>query len=694
MNLRRRGKTYSIDWVKGQVRVRGSLGIRSKDAAERVKNRLETAIADGPKSPIWMELVEMLPERTYKGFANALGIKQTRPHTWGDLSRSLKDDMALRVKLESLSPKTQTRYESVIREFEYFWEEREAKLWLLRDLEGDRGWINEFKLWRVKRIEKNSGTGKGLQMDLAVLHTIFEHAIEQDWIKRNPVRVKYPRNANFEGGADPFNPSELARFRQHLDEDEMPFLLLRHTGLREGDAVSITFQQINFSTKEMDIITQKFRKRVILPLHPELMFALKRERARRNAQPGDTILINPNTSAPFGEQSLYSHIKALGKRSGVPNSCSHRFRDTKAADLFLQGANTTDVAQALGDTEKVINKHYAQWIPERRERLRGFVENGFGIEGQAFSAALEENAIEIEPRQGRPREISEPQLPFISEETAWDRGSSAIEIAPEKNPQYERCSVSTILPVLGESATAGIESDTAGSNSENAVSRRRVIVHGRSRTYNNGDACIMQTLTCAQCAKDFLRRQGQDPAAKGYIKAYCTKTCYWKSITKRPRGAMIHGTRNAYDQKGCRCEQCRAISSERMKKYRARLKAEGREPLMVTLVCDCCGIEFKRKKGNGPIAKGRRHAYHSPSCYRKAAIANRANVVVVHGTRTAYERHACRCEQCRAAHSALMKTYRAAHTHRKTVSPVFDHLESLQGIDHLPGAPFEAIRTE
>src|SRR5207245_7360228 len=120
---------------------------------------------------------------------------------------------------------------------------------------------------------------------------------------------------------------------------------------------------LEFDAREIDIWTQKFRKRVIQPLNPDLMATRKAVRDRRNANPTDTILINPNTGKPFKPQILYTHVVRLGERAGVPNARPHQFRDSKAADLFLNGASTPDVAEALGDSEEVIKKHYAKWIP-------------------------------------------------------------------------------------------------------------------------------------------------------------------------------------------------------------------------------------------------------------------------------------------------------------------------------------------
>jgi integrase len=77
---------------------------------------------------------------------------------------------------------------------------------------------------------------------------------------------------------------------------------------------------------------------------------------------------------------LYQRMVALGKRAGVPDAHPHRFRDTFAVDLLLRGATPYDVAKLLGDTVDTVEKHYAPFVRELRDRARRLMENGEGLE--------------------------------------------------------------------------------------------------------------------------------------------------------------------------------------------------------------------------------------------------------------------------------------------------------------------------
>lgn len=154
----------------------------------------------------------------------------------------------------------------------------------------------------------------------------------------------------------------------------LSFSLLRWTGLRGIDAVSVTFSEIHFDQREIKWITQKRRKKVILPIPTELLFLLEAERDRRNPKPKDRVLLSPSTGKPMSGPRLYDRMKVLGKRTSVDNVQPLRFRDTLAVNMLEQGASPYDVAK-LGDTIETIEKNYAPFVPVLRERVRGILES-------------------------------------------------------------------------------------------------------------------------------------------------------------------------------------------------------------------------------------------------------------------------------------------------------------------------------
>jgi integrase len=385
LSIRRRGKSFHVDFLAGTARLRGSLGTRNQDAARRLVHRLGIALSEGAGSSLWTELKKSLPISTYTRFADTVGAKDRQPPTWNDLRQSFSAYMKQRITIGKLSQTTSDRYEVTIREFESFLEERNIKL--LKDI--GKSVVESFKVWRLDRIKKRkqSRGGTGLVLDVAVLHRMFAIGVENEMIVKNPVKMEGRPGENPQVGAQPFSGTDLSKLRENSGEDLLAFLLLRWTGLRGGDAVGLAWQEVHFDRKEIERVTQKRNKRVIIPIQSELLFMLEAEQEQRKPTPSDRVLLNPATGKALTRPRLYQRILSLGRRAGLSNAHPHRFRDTLAVDMLARGASPYDVAKVLGDTIETVERHYTPFVRELRERVRLILETGIGIENPPQTAS-------------------------------------------------------------------------------------------------------------------------------------------------------------------------------------------------------------------------------------------------------------------------------------------------------------------
>jgi integrase len=132
-----------------------------------------------------------------------------------------------------------------------------------------------------------------------------------------------------------------------------------------------------------------------LPIPEELYFAVEAERDKRTPQPNERILLNPGKrakGAPMTRPRLYERMVALGKRAGVPDAHPHRYRDSFAVDMLARGASPYDVAKLLGDTVATVEKHYAPFVKELRDRARRIMENGEGLE-KAYCTKIAQSQV-------------------------------------------------------------------------------------------------------------------------------------------------------------------------------------------------------------------------------------------------------------------------------------------------------------
>jgi integrase len=390
LKFRQRGprRKHRLEGFIAGRRVRLSLGTRNYEAAVRLAGKVERAVVEGSESKLWPEIENLLPSSSFRRLAEIIGYTpatEAEDPTWESLRQSFEVHCRHRIARRKLRETSWVRYQHTLKEFEEFLNQRGIAV--LKAV--TRRAVEDFKAWRLERIlaRKHSKGGGGLDLDIAILHLLFAYAVEQEMVERNPVKLEGKPGARPERGAQPFSTEELGRLRKVVGEDLLIFLLLRWTGLRGSDAVTLRWKEVDWRDKGINRLTQKRLKQVWVPLHPELLFVLDVERQRRQPEADDYILLNPATGKPLTRPRLYERIRALGDRAGVIRVHPHRFRDTFAVDMLLKGLSPYDVAKILGDTIHTIETHYAPFVRELRERARRFIESEEGLEAPGTLSA-------------------------------------------------------------------------------------------------------------------------------------------------------------------------------------------------------------------------------------------------------------------------------------------------------------------
>jgi integrase len=376
-----RGKRYQLAGCSGGRRIRVSLGTANESYAADLKRDIVNALTRGNDSQFWPEIKRVLSPQSFRTLAEIAGYKEpTVPAipTWKELRAAFTLQMNQRVAIGKLAHSTRQRYEYTLKSFEEFLGSRSVTD--IRTI--DRRLIEAYKGFRHARIteKKYSRNAGGLSLDVAILHGVFALAVENEMMIKNPVKMEGRPGDNPQGGAAPYTADALAKMRKVANEDLLIFLLLRWTGLRGSDAAALTWAEVNFENCEIERVTQKRKKKVVVPLHPELLFALEAEHQERRPELSNRVLLNPTTSSVMTRPRLYQRMLALGKRAGVANAHPHRFRDTLAVDMLAKGATPYEVAKTLGDTIATVEKHYTPFTKDLRERVRRILENGEGIE--------------------------------------------------------------------------------------------------------------------------------------------------------------------------------------------------------------------------------------------------------------------------------------------------------------------------
>lgn len=250
--------------------------------------------------------------------------------------------------------------------------------------------------------ERWTNTGTAARKKLEALRTFFRFCTDRKWLTENPARaLKMPKNT--EAPVEPFTTEEvdkiLAAIPKYPDKANAVrlhalILLLRHSGLRLGDAATIARDRIENGA--LILRTEKTNTLVRVPL-PQTVI--------------DAIAECPGPKYPFWSgngkrKSVVTDwqraLSRLFKLAEVPGAHSHRFRHTFACELLTAGVSLTNVARLLGhSSEAITERHYSAWVKGRQEQLEAAVRQAFPSH---FAVATGTKTVQQTSRQLRKSE--------------------------------------------------------------------------------------------------------------------------------------------------------------------------------------------------------------------------------------------------------------------------------------------------
>lgn len=201
------------------------------------------------------------------------------------------------------------------------------------------------------------------------LRRFWKFAMKQKLAMENPaLDLEIPKIVP--GQVAPFEPDELTKIEAEAKKNPRYYamvLLLRHAGLRIADAVTLPRRKVKEG--RLFLYTAKTGAPVWLPLPEHVL---------------DALASCPNGSREYffytggGKRTTAvtnwrDDLTRLFKRAGVVHAHPHRFRHTLAASLLEQGVPLSEVAMVLGNSAKVVEKHYAGWNLARQKRLEQLI---------------------------------------------------------------------------------------------------------------------------------------------------------------------------------------------------------------------------------------------------------------------------------------------------------------------------------
>jgi len=224
--------------------------------------------------------------------------------------------------------------------------------------------VEMARAFRATWTLRNLAASKRLDRFLA----FFRFAQESSWVSENvgkklkPPKVVAPPTL-------PFSQQEMGAILAACASIEVKalVLLMRYSGLRIGDAVSLSADRIHDG--KLLLRTAKTGTLVYVPLPPFVVVAL--EAVKRSN--GNFFWTGESKRSSVAD-TWRKRLAPIFRKARIPGAHPHRFRDTFAVELLLAGVPIERVSVLLGHSSvKITEKHYAPWVRDRQDQLEADV---------------------------------------------------------------------------------------------------------------------------------------------------------------------------------------------------------------------------------------------------------------------------------------------------------------------------------
>jgi integrase len=289
---------------------------------------------------------------------------------------------------------TDARYVSICYdEFIAEWEGRNMSKGYIRLLKSDKkqlqafldhqaiyrlDWMTTELLGRfVKSWSEEKANGKARNVPitrnrkLKRLKLFFQWCVDRKYISESPAEPLKPPKVE-RSAVEPLSEDEVDRFfaalKTYTQENDVCrmerinalCLVLRHTGMRIGDAVKLTRE--NIKGENISFRTTKTEKDVSVPVPSEVI----EELAKIKTDP----LFRCTQELSRDVAAYRTIINAAFVAAGIPDGHPHRFRHTFSITLLNSDVSIYDVSTLLGHASvSTTESYYSKWVRSRQERL-------------------------------------------------------------------------------------------------------------------------------------------------------------------------------------------------------------------------------------------------------------------------------------------------------------------------------------
>jgi integrase len=222
----------------------------------------------------------------------------------------------------------------------------------------------------------------------------IEFCVKRKWLKEDiTADLEPPEGHSIPANKTPFTDEEINRilaacdkiggarkpgpgYREWTGEDVKDFIyVMLYTGMRISDVATFD-TSLRLNGNDVFLRMHKTRKEIYTWV-PDWLVARLRDREKLRGP--KIFALSKSESLPVQTERWRLKLQKVFALADefTEKPVPHRFRHTFVRILLERGVPLGDVAELVGDTERVLIRYYAKWIKSRQDRLSRILQEAF-----------------------------------------------------------------------------------------------------------------------------------------------------------------------------------------------------------------------------------------------------------------------------------------------------------------------------
>ncbi|HPP65028.1 MAG TPA: tyrosine-type recombinase/integrase, partial [Candidatus Paceibacterota bacterium] len=229
--------------------------------------------------------------------------------------------------------------------------------------------IEEYKRLRLS----NGIKASTLNRELACLRTMLYKAVEWEYLKQTPPKIKLFKENNQR--IRYLTEQEAGKIIELCPEPLKTIVIIAlNTGMRQGEILNLKWKDIDFSERIITIQETKGKEKRYIPMNDIVFKTLV---GRKRNPSSEFVFYGEDNKKPMSSSYITHWFTNVVKKAGIKDFRFHDLRHTFASWLVMKGVNLKTVQELLGHKSFAMTLRYSHLSPEIKRQAVEILEKDF-----------------------------------------------------------------------------------------------------------------------------------------------------------------------------------------------------------------------------------------------------------------------------------------------------------------------------